>query len=703
MMLRKSSLIPLLLLAGCGGAQKSTSTASAPKAAEQRLIPRELIFGNPERAGAQISPDGTHLSWLAPVDGVLNVWVAPVEDPSKGKAVTKDTNRGIRRYFWAYDNTHLVYMQDKGGDENWRVYAVNVKDGSEKDLTPFEKTAARIQHVSPEKPDEILVALNNRDPRYHDIHRVSLATGKMTLVQKNDEFVGFVTDDDFRVRLAMKMTPDGGSEYFEPGKKKGSWTSFLKISMEDMLGTNPVEFDPSGKTLYMTDSRGRDTAAFVAMDLKTKKIKVLAEDPKADISDIVMHPTKKTPQAAVFTWARDRWVVLDESIKADLEALKKVADGEISITGRTLDDSRWVVAYVLDDGPVKYYRYDRKEKKPTFLFSNRPALEKVKLAKMHPVTIKASDGLDLVSYLTLPKGSDPDGDGRPSKPVPMVLDVHGGPWGRDTWGLNATHQWLSDRGYAVLSVNFRGSTGFGKSFVNAANMEWAGKMHDDLLDAKKWAVAEKVTPADEVCIMGGSYGGYATLVGMTFTPTEFACGVDIVGPSNLVTLLETIPPYWAPMLEMFASRVGDPRTPEGKKLLQERSPLSRVDKIQRPLLIGQGANDPRVKQAESDQIVKAMQAKKIPVVYALFPDEGHGFARPENRMAFYAVTEQFLASHLGGRAEPIGDDLKGSTLQVPEGAAQIPGLAEALKSLPKSDEKKPGAAAEAEGKARSGS
>jgi dipeptidyl aminopeptidase/acylaminoacyl peptidase len=332
----------------------------------------------------------------------------------------------------------------------------------------------------------------------------------------------------------------------------------------------------------------------------------------------------------------------------------------------------------MDDGPVRFYRYDRKTKKADFLFTNRKALEGLPLAKMHPVTIKSRDGLDLVSYLSLPKASDPDGDGKPDKPLPMVLFVHGGPWGRDHWGLHPYHQWFANRGYAVLSVNFRSSTGLGKSFTNAGDKQWAGKAHDDLLDAVKWAVDGRIADPTKVAIEGGSYGGYATLVGLTFTPDTFACGVSIVGPSNLMTLLATIPPYWAPIRSMFISRIGDPDTEEGKKLLRDRSPLFRVDQIKKPLLIGQGANDPRVKQAESDQIVKAMQDKKIPVTYVLYSDEGHGFARPENRQSFNAVNEIFLAQCLGGPYQPIGDDFKGSTIAVPAGADQIHSLPEAL-------------------------
>ena len=333
----------------------------------------------------------------------------------------------------------------------------------------------------------------------------------------------------------------------------------------------------------------------------------------------------------------------------------------------------------MDDGPVRYYRYDRPAKTATFLFTNRRALEGLPLAKMHPLVIKSRDGLNLVSYLTLPKAADPTDSGRPNEPLPLVLVVHGGPWGRDSWGYDTEHQLLANRGYAVLSVNYRGSTGFGKDFTNAGNQEWAGKMHDDLIDAVNWTVAEKIADPKRVAIMGGSYGGYATLVGLTFTPETFACGVDIVGPSNLQTLLSTIPAYWAPAMEMFKKRVGDLTTEEGKKLLNERSPLSYVERIQRPLLIGQGANDPRVKQSEADQIVRAMEKKKIPMTYVLFPDEGHGFARPENNLAFYAVAEAFLARELGGRYEPIGAAFAGSTITCPEGAEQVPGLATAMK------------------------
>jgi len=420
------------------------------------------------------------------------------------------------------------------------------------------------------------------------------------------------------------------------------------------------------------------------VNIDSMQTKVLAEDPKADVSGIVAHPTEKHPQAVQSTFERRKWQILDKSIEPDLEYLKTVADGELNITSRTTNDQDWIVAYVMDDGPVRYYHYDREAKKASFLFTNRKDLEGLKLAKMHTATVKSRDGLDIVCYYTLPFWTDPDNDAKPSAALPTVLFVHGGPWARDDWSYNPYHQWLANRGYAVLSVNYRGSTGFGKDFINAGNLEWAGKMHDDLLDAVAWAVEKGIADKDHVAIMGGSYGGYATLVGLTFTPEQFACGVDIVGPSSLITLLETIPPYWKPMLDVFTTRVGDHRTEAGRKLLESRSPLTYVDRINKPLLIGQGANDPRVKQSEADQIVAAMTKKNIPVTYVLYPDEGHGFARPENSMSFNAVAELFLAEHLGGRAEPMSEDISGSSITVPEGTEHVPGLPRNLKGAPKS-------------------
>ncbi|MBC2746609.1 MAG: S9 family peptidase [ANME-2 cluster archaeon] len=673
-------IIAALLASGCISDKDATTeepTENMSQIDAAPLIPREVLFGNPDKITVRLSPDGDRISYLASVDGVLNVWVGPADDPDSAVPVTNDTERGIRNYFWAYTNKHILYLQDQAGDENWRVYSVNLETGQTTDLTPLEGVQARIQAVSQKFPGEILIALNDRDPTLHDIYRANITTAEMSLVMENEGFIGFTTDDEYNVRFAQRLTPDGGSEIFQ-ATEDGGWELFMEIAMEDLLTTGIVGFDKTGTVLYMIDSRNRNTAAFFAMDIATGEQNLIAEDPRADTSDIMIHPTEKIVQAVAFTYERKHWQIIDDTIAGDLAYLKTVANGDVEVVSRTLDDEYWMVAYVLDDGPVQYYCYDRGEKSAEFLFTHRKALEGLSLAKMHPVVIKSRDGLDLVSYYTLPVGSDSDFDGRPDEPLPMVLFVHGGPWARDNWGYNSVHQWLANRDYVVLSVNFRSSTGFGKAFINAGNLEWGGKMHDDLIDAVNWTVQEGIADPDHVAIMGGSYGGYATLWGMTNTSDTFACGVDIVGISNLVTLLETIPPYWEPQIELFATRVGDHRTEDGRAFLTRRSPLTYVDQIEKPLLIGQGANDPRVNQAESDQIVQAMQDANIPVTYLLYSDEGHGFARPENRLSFYAVTDAFLARHLGGRYEPIGDDFEGSSIMVKSGAEEVPGLAEAI-------------------------
>ncbi|MEE8348406.1 MAG: S9 family peptidase [Acidobacteriota bacterium] len=641
------------------------------------LIPRKALFGNPDKTMARVSPDGTRISYLAPVQGVLNIWVGPVDDLEAAQPVTHDTQRGIRDYGWAYTSEHIAYAQDKEGDENWHIYSVALATGKIRDLTPEEGVQARIQEVSHKFTDEIILALNDRDPELHDLYRVNLDSGERTLVQHNEGFAGFITDDDYRVRFAEKFESDGGLQLFRQAGDTG-WEPFLKVEAEDVLTTSHVGFDRTGRVRYSLDSRGRNTSALISMDLETGKEAIIAHGERADAVQVMIHPTEKTIQAVAFNYDRKEWEVLDEPIAQDLTYLGTVDDGDLEVVSRTLDDQRWVVAYLKDDGPTHYHLYDRDNKKSRFLFSDRQELEGVALANMHPTVIESRDGLKLLSYCTLPVGSAEPGGSRPDHPLPMVLLVHGGPWERDRWGYNPLHQMLANRGYAVLSVNFRGSTGFGKKFINAGNREWGAKMHNDLIDAVQWAIDQGIADSERVAIMGGSYGGYATLVGLTFTPEIFACGVDLVGPSNLVTLIDSVPPYWKPMVEMWANRVGDQRTEEGKAFLMERSPVSYVDRITKPLLIVHGVNDPRVKQSESDQIVGAMQEKNIPVTYVLYPDEGHGFARPENWLSFVAVTEAFLARHLGGRSEASGDDFTGSSITVSTGHDQLPGLADAL-------------------------
>lgn len=629
------------------------------------LIERTKLFGNPQKIGGRISPDGRYLAWLAPLDGVLNLWVAPVDAPDQAQPRTAERVRPIREYLWTTDSRALLYVQDKDGDENFLLYRVPAAGGPATCLTPFDNARVLILGLSIADPGAILIGLNARDARWHDVHRLDLATGALTELFRADGYAGFLTDDRLALRMALKPNAAGGMDFHRVAGGVADPDPFTATTLDDALTTQPAGFTTDGATLYWLDSRGRDTAALFAEDVATGARRLLAEDAQADIGAILTHPRTGVAQAYAVDWLRRRWVALDPAIGADLAFLEAGLGGDIQVTSRSLDDDLWTVAVDPVTGPPALWLYRRGERRLERLYVTRPELEGAPLQPMHAIALAARDGLALPSYLTLPPGSDADDDGVPDAPVPMVLLVHGGPWARDHHGYNPYHQWLANRGYAVLSVNFRGSTGFGKAFIAAANLEWGAKMHEDLLDAVDWAVARGIADPARVAIMGGSYGGYAVLAGLAFTPEIFACGVDIVGPSNLETLLATIPPYWTAAIEQFHQRMGDPNTAEGLALLRARSPLHAADRICRPLLIGQGANDPRVKKAESDQIVAAMRARGIPVTYVLFPDEGHGFARPENAIAFNAITEAFLAQTLGGRAEPAGDTLAASSARLP--------------------------------------
>jgi dipeptidyl aminopeptidase/acylaminoacyl peptidase len=673
--MRKLWLVAALAAVGVS----TVSWAEKAAAPQAPLIERTALFGNPSRVAGKLSPDGKWLAWIAPRDGVLNVWVAPAGQPGQAKALTAEKQRPIREYFWAPDSSSVLYVNDRGGDENFLLYKVGVQGGEPQPLTPFQKTRVEIVGTSVHVKDRILIGVNNRDARWHDVYSVDLKSGKLTEVFENKGgYAGFLADEGLVLRVATKARPDGGMDYYRIEQGKVAAEPFVSVGLDDSLTTQPIGFTADGGTLYWLDSRGRDTAALIAQDVASGKTTVLAQDAKADIDNALVDPATGKVQAYSVQYLKPEWVALDPAVKDDLAFLVQQLKGNVRIGSRTDADDFWTVTVDPVVKPSATYLYDRKAKKLSQLFVSRPELEKATLAPMYPEEIRTRDGLTEVSYLTLPAGSDKAHPGRPDKPLPMVLFVHGGPWGRDVYGYNGYHQWLANRGYAVLSVNYRGSTGFGKKYIAAGDLEWGRKMHDDLIDAVQWAVKNRITEADKVAIMGGSYGGYATLAGLTFTPEAFACGVDIVGPSNLATLLKTIPPYWEAGKAQFYKRMGDPTTEEGRKLLHDRSPLFKADAIKRPLLIGQGANDPRVNQAESDQIVKAMAAKNIPVTYVLFPDEGHGFARPENSIAFNAVAEQFLGKCLSGRVEPIGGALKASSAKVPHGKEFVPGLPQAV-------------------------
>ena len=660
------------------GVFSMATSPGAADAADATLIPRTALFGNPVKTQARLSPDGKYVSFLAPKDGFLNVWVAPFGKLGSAKAITSDKKRGIREHLWAFDNKHVLFLQDEGGDENWRVHSVDIETGKQVDITPYKEVQAQLTGLSHKRPGVVLVGLNDRVPEWHDLYEIDVATGARKLIEKNEsEFSGYLADDELKPRIALKQLASGG-EVYRRGDR-GAWEKLLEYGQEDSLTTAPIVVEGDGRTALLVSAVGRDKAALVRAEIATGKLSVVGESDKADVQDVWIDPRTHEPQAYSVNYLQPQITPLTPDAGKDIERLRSTLGPAYDVVSRTYDDRKWVV--VVDD-PVhalSTYLYDRDSGQVTKLFDQRPELSAAPLQAMHAREIKSRDGKMLVSYLTLPRGSDPQRTGKPTKPVALVLDVHGGPWARDQYGFNPEHQWLANRGYAVLSVNFRGSTGFGKSFINAGDREWGRKMHDDLLDAVDWAVREKIALPDKVAIYGGSYGGYAVLAALTMTPDKFACGLDVVGPSNLETLLASIPPYWKAFYEDLARRVGDPRTEEGRKLLKERSPLSYADRIQRPLLIAQGANDPRVKQAEADQIVTAMKTKKLPVTYLLYPDEGHGFARPQNRISFYAVAEGFLQQCLGGQAEPIGKDFDGASVTAPEGANIVPGLAEALK------------------------
>jgi dipeptidyl aminopeptidase/acylaminoacyl peptidase len=660
----------------------STILAATPSTAADinsvPLIERTKLFGNPVKANGRISPDGKWLSWTAPRDGVLNVWVAPVDNPDAAKPLTNERERPVREYFWSPDSTQIMFIQDKGGDENFLLYGVDVASGKQTTLTPFTKTRVEIVGASQRHKDRILVGLNNRDPKWHDVYSLNLKTGKLTLVQRNNGYAGFIADDDLKLRIASKTRDDGGTDYYRITNGAIEKKPFGSVELEDSLTTNPAGFTADGKTLYWIDSRGRNTAALIAQDVASGKTTVLAENSKADIGTVLQNPKTLRIDAYQAEYLKPEWTALDPTAGAALDWLKAKLHASPVVQAQTDDNMKWIVSADPVVEPASVYLFDRRAQTLTKLYTGRPDLVGAPLVPMWPVEIKSRDDLTLPSYLTLPATADPNRDGVADTPVPLVLFVHGGPWGRDAYGYTPYAQWLANRGYAVLQVNYRASTGFGKSFITAGNLQWGKKMQDDLSDAVDWAVANHVTTPDKVAIMGGSYGGYATLAGVTLTPEKFACGVDIVGPSNLFTLLQTVPAYWESFKQQFYQRMGNPTTEEGRAILKAASPLTYVDRIKRPLLIGQGANDPRVNKRESDQIVAAMNAKNIPVTYVLFPDEGHGFARPVNTIAFNAVAENFLQPCLGGRAEPIGDAVRNSSMKVLNGAQNVNGLQQSI-------------------------
>lgn len=606
------------------------------------LIPRAVLFGNPDKASPKISPDGKRLAYLAPDEGVLNVWVRTIGEHDD-RPVTKNRGRGVRYYFWAHNNKQILYDQDKDGDQNWHLYGVDLTTNKTRDLTPFEGVQARVLAVKQEFPNEILVGINNRVPQHHDVYRIDLTTGRSTLEFENkDGLIGFIPDQNLQIRAALNLTKGGGVDLVVRESSESAWRILTTWGPEDTLTSGPVAFTPDDNGLYVLSSAGSNTTELRRMNLETGTEKRLASDRQADVADLFIHPAEHTIQAVAFNKEKLRWKVLDKSVKRDFAAIKRIHRGDFKIINRDHADRTWLVSFTTDNGPVSYYVYDRDTREAELLFTSRKALETVRLAKMEPISFKACDGLTVHGYLSTPPGIK-------ARNLPTVLYVRAAPWGRDSWGYHGTVQWLANRGYAVLQINFRGSRGYGKHFLNAANREWGGNMHCDLVDGVNWVIGKGIADPKRIAIFGSLYGGYSALVGLAFTPDVFCCGVDMSGPSNLITFLKELPPYLKPFEPLLWDRIGDPD--KDAAFLMSRSPLFSVDRIKAPLLICQGANDPTVKRSESVQIVEALKKAGKTVEYIEYANEGHGFARPENRLDFFGKAEKFLAKHLGGRYE----------------------------------------------------
>lgn len=674
--LRLLLVATILLLANCG----RTNTSGWLTEENVPIIPRNIVLtrtsGEPK-----ISPDGTRVAWLAVSEKYTNVWVGDIDKFSEDKPVSNTKDGPVFDFEWDYSN-NIIYYKDTNGDENYHLYRVDLTKHTEKDLTPGKGLKASILSFSQKYPKEMAILINDRDSQMQDVKKVNLDTGKTEVLYKNVDNVMARVDSEFKVRLGTRYTPDGGKELLRYSNNK--WDVVEKVGNEDEKTTDIFCIAKNDKYAYMTDGLGRDTAAVYKVEIDTWNKQLVAQDPKVDVSDCIFWAKTDEIAAVSFDYDRQRWQLVDPSAQKDIEYLSNFKKGHFYVKSQTPDDKKWVVMFESDVEPARYYIYDTWARYARLLLASNTVVDKFHLAKMHPRIIKSKDGLDLVSYLSLPPWSGNDNDGIPDLPLPMVINVHGGPATRVSWGFNGLHQFFANRGYAVLSVNFRGSFGFGKKFLNWGNGEWGGRMQEDINDAMDWAIAQKIAIPAKVCIYGASYGGYSVLAGITFTPERFACGVDLVGISNLTTFLRSIPPYWKPYYRSLIKQVGgDPDTEAGKIILKSKSPINYVDMIQRPLLIAHGFNDARVKVTESEEIVKAMQKKNIPVVYCLYSDEGHGFRRWQNSLSFYTIVEDFLAKNLGGRVQKMkAEDFENSSIDVKAGKEYFEGLDQLLPLKP---------------------
>ena len=647
-----------LALAASSLSARTTQDQNAPTGGLPPIIDRELIFGNPEIAGAQLSPDGKFLAFQKPWKDTRNIYVKGVNEPfDSARLLTTETKRPIAGYFWTRDGKYILYVKDNGGDENYNVYAVDpsakpaagAQAPPSRDLTGLKGVRVELYSVPKNDPDVVYIGLNDRDKAWHDLYKLKISTGEKTLMRKNTERIeGWSFDLQGNLRLATRSAENGDTEILRVDS--GKFTEIYFCSVFESCGV--IRFQKDGKRAYMETNKGAemDLSALELVDPETGKTELVESDPqkKVDFGEAVFSEVTDELAFTVYEEDKPRYYFKDKGFGSDFKWLDDKFPGkEVSLTSATLDEQTWLISASSDTEPGEIYLFDRKNHKLALQYKVREKLPRGALAEMKPVHYKSSDGLEIPAYLTLPKGM-------PAKNLSTIIFPHGGPWARDIWGYNGYAQFFANRGYAVLSMNFRGSTGYGKKFIDAGNKEWGRKMQDDITWGVKYLVDAGIADPKRVGIFGGSYGGYATLAGVAFTPDLYAAAVDLVGPSNLITLLDSIPPYWESIRQLFYQRMGNPTTPEGKALLVERSPLTSASKIKTPLLILQGLNDPRVNHAESEQIVIALRDRGFPVEYILIPDEGHGFARPVNNMASVMATEIFFAKYLGGRDQTDG-------------------------------------------------
>lgn len=604
------------------------------------LIPVKNFFKNPDKVSYRLSPDGNYLAYLGPWENRLNVFVQKIGSNDSVR-ITEAKERDLAGFFWKGKN-RILYLQDSNGDENFRLYAVDKDGKNKKDLTPFEKVRVQIIDALEDNDDEMLIGLNKRDPQIFDVYRVNVNTGKMELVEQNPgNITGWMTDHNGKLRIAT--TTDGVKTSILYRKtEKDKFKNVITTSFKDDL--SPLFFTPDNKYVYAASNLGRDKDAVVIYDLdNNKELKMLYENPEVDVNNLLYSKKRKTITGVSFTTWKTQYSFFDEQRKEmqnDLE--KKLPGYDVAVTNMDKDEDKALVVAYSDKSYGTYYFYNIKDKKLSKLAEISPWLNESEMAEMKPITYTSRDGMTIHGYLTLPKGKE-------TKNLPVVVNPHGGPWARDSWGFNPEVQFLSNRGYAVLQMNYRGSTGYGRKFWESSFKQWGKNMQNDITDGVDYLIKQGIADPKRVGIYGGSYGGYATLAGLAFTPDLYACGVDYVGVSNLFTFMKSIPPYWKPMLDMLYEEVGNPE--KDSELLKAASPVFHVDQIKAPLFIAQGAHDPRVNKNESDQMVKALKEKGIDVPYMVKENEGHGFHNEENKIDFYKAMEKFLAKYLGGKTE----------------------------------------------------